>query len=165
MDLGHNKLEILPADFGSIPTLLRLDLSNNRLEELPDSFGMLPMLIEINLTTNCLETLPDSFGHMNKLERAYIGGNELVTLPETIAGNQSGTIQGLTSLRILNLRSNQLTALPRTFGKLPDLPVYYDLSLSLDVQKGIFLGGNPITVPPPDVFTGGCAAIADFFDG
>jgi leucine-rich repeat protein SHOC2 len=113
LDLGHQKLTLLPDSIGNISTLEELNLTDNHLIELPESIGSLTNLKELSLEDNYLEYLPDSIGNLVNLTHLFIGTNELSRLPENI-GN-------LNNLNYLFLGWNSLEYLPSSFGELRNL--------------------------------------------
>lgn len=57
LDIAHNKVRELPADFGRVHTLESLRLSYNRLKKLPSSITSMSNLVELGLSGNGLTIL------------------------------------------------------------------------------------------------------------
>eukprot|EP00929_Paragymnodinium_shiwhaense_P042467 TRINITY_DN21973_c0_g1_i1.p1 TRINITY_DN21973_c0_g1~~TRINITY_DN21973_c0_g1_i1.p1 ORF type:complete len:1008 (-),score=276.40 TRINITY_DN21973_c0_g1_i1:131-3154(-) len=130
--LAHNRISILPADFGrtmpaaqqSLSSQIKyLDLSNNFIQVLPDTIAKFCGNLEVlNVSHNKLKHL-GSFENLKKLQRLFAGFNELERLPEDI-----GKCRELTKIRAV---SNQIRQLPESIlelwrmrgGKLEELLV------------------------------------------
>ena len=84
-----NELETLPEDMGAwAPSLRALLCRQNRLTRLPPALFSLSSLITLDLSANGLVAF----------------------------GDNPGLLAGLTALREINLRSNNLKELPASFG-------------------------------------------------
>jgi hypothetical protein len=153
LDLSHNHLRSLPADFGRLHKLKILFLSNNDFEEVPAVLAdcsalemvgfksnkikvlaenILPRTVRwLILTDNQLEKLPRSIGQLAKLQKLMLAGNQLTTLPDEMAACQN--------LELIRLAANRLEFLPPWLWELPRLswlayagnPCSVDISLSM----------------------------------
>ena len=135
LDLSHNKLSELPADFGKLSNLKILFLSNNLFKTVPTVLADCPNLEMIGfkanqiatlpenalplttrwliLTDNKIDKLPESMGDLNKLQKLMLAGNELTAIPESMAKCRA--------LQLVRLSANKLEALPTFIFELPKL--------------------------------------------
>lgn len=126
LSLGHNRLDLVPAEIANLRALRTLDLSHNQLTILCPEIGWLPKLESLNVSENLLKDLPETLGDLNlkefncqhnefanivpamgmlKLERLNLEGGVITALaPEVLVT--------LTNLRELNLSHNRLTTVP-----------------------------------------------------
>uniref|UniRef100_A0A672HM44 Disease resistance R13L4/SHOC-2-like LRR domain-containing protein n=1 Tax=Salarias fasciatus TaxID=181472 RepID=A0A672HM44_SALFA len=111
--LDGNHLVEIPAEIGSMKSLLCLDVSENQLVRLPEELGCLALLSDLLVSQNNIEALPETIGKLHKLSILKADQNRLTYLPESI-GNCG-------SLTELVLTENQLQSLPRSVGKLKKL--------------------------------------------
>jgi Leucine-rich repeat (LRR) protein len=173
--MGSNKLTKLPEEIGNLKQLQFLYLLDNELTELPPQIGQLQQLWSLRLGNNKLTQLPPEIWNLNKLTQLFLASNQLTELPPGI--------EKLQQLIWLDLSENQLTQLPKEIGNLEKLK-YLDLtknrltelpqeilSLALELKfeepkkenRGIFLGNNPLQVPPPEVIQQGKNAVRKYF--
>nr|XP_057934054.1 amphoterin-induced protein 2-like [Doryrhamphus excisus] len=155
LDLSHNSLAVLPADwinrtferlatlvlsrnriekieanaFSSTPHLLHLDLSSNKLSVLNASiFTGLEDLRELLLFGNqIVHILPNTFSGLQSLAKLYLSGNKLTSLPSGL-----GDGEGPLNLTFLDVSSNRLSS------------VHVHTLLALSQHGGIYLQGNPL---------------------
>jgi len=132
LDLGHNKIALIPDAIGDLVQLDFLYLHDNELTTVPDTlrnlhklrylnisenhlttFPIVESLIELRATDNEIAALPEGTGALAKLRELHLRNNKLATLPASI-----GELQ---SLRQLDLRGNPLTQLPESLLELPRL--------------------------------------------
>ncbi|XP_019747373.1 amphoterin-induced protein 2 [Hippocampus comes] len=156
LDLSHNSLTALPADwitrpferlaalllgrnrivqieakaFAAVPRLLHLDLSSNKLSALNSSiFTGLTELRELLLFGNQIGQIsPDSFRGLRSLVKLYLSGNRLTSLPPSL-WDEGGPL----NLTFLDVSSNGIAS------------VHVHTLLSLSRRAGIYLQGNPLT--------------------
>ncbi len=135
LDLSHNHLSSLPANFGRLKKLKIVFLSNNDFTEVPavladcpdlDIVGFksnkikvlgenaLPSLIRwLILTDNKLKKLPRSIGQLSQLQKLMLAGNQITTLPDKMSDCQN--------LELVRLSANLLECLPPWLFTLPRL--------------------------------------------
>lgn len=156
LDLSHNSLTALPADW--IPTpftrLATLVLSRNSISKIEDHpFSLMPHLLHLDLSSNSLTVLNfDTFTGLKELKELLLFGNQIVLI-------SPGAFSGLQSLLKVYLSGNRLTELPLGLYTDPGGPrnlTFLDVSsnrisevsvqtlLSLSRQGGIYLQGNPL---------------------
>ncbi|SED04676.1 Leucine-rich repeat (LRR) protein [Tenacibaculum sp. MAR_2009_124] len=140
LDLGGNKINAIPAEFGSLSNLtycylndniltsvpneigtlvnLRsLSIRGNRIKSLPSTIGNLTLLSWFNADKNQFTTLPSSLGNLSNLSALFLGENKLESLP-----NEIGNLRKLTYLL---LKSNLLSSIPNEIGNLTLLQSLY----------------------------------------
>ncbi|KAK5018514.1 hypothetical protein LTR60_000785, partial [Cryomyces antarcticus] len=115
LDLHGNLLTELPLGLRRLERLTHLNLSYNKLDNTAlDVITQVQSLRDLKLTNNNLTGhLPRCVGRLQNLEVLDLQANKLLGLPSSI--------RELVALRILNVTSNQLTALPMI--DLHDLPL------------------------------------------
>ena len=144
LNLSHNSMEkIKPATFGPLSTLLDLDMSYNKLQEIArGSLARLASCRTLSVKNNNLTKifqLPISLGHLdfseNSLEEIptieiWPSMNALLTL--NLANNRlgdsllHGSFESLLTLRVLDLRGNNITRPPwRALSTLSSLQYLY----------------------------------------
>lgn len=178
LNLGGNKINVLPVDFGTLIKLeelwiddnnlksfpqeilqlisLRiLRLSGNKITLLPTAIAKLECLEELALDRNMLASLPSEIGQLAKLENLQIGGNLLSEIPASIGC--------ILTLRSLNVSSNKMSKLPdlRKLSNLQELhaganelKMLPDEFLDMIAPKGslklVFFPNNSITLVRPE---------------
>ncbi|KAM7366896.1 hypothetical protein PAMP_014833 [Pampus punctatissimus] len=156
LDLSHNALTVLPADWISQPfdRLSTLVLSRNSIGQIDmDTFMVTPHLLHLDLSSNCLTVLNSSiFTGLKELKELLLFGNQIVQI-------NPGAFSDLHSLKRIYLSGNKLTDFPLGLYEEPGGPrnlTFLDLSsnrlstvpvqtlLSLTRQGGIYLQENPL---------------------
>lgn len=115
MNLANNHLFRLDdAAFATLPHLSHLDLSNNNELKVMDKafFGLENSLLKLGLDNVSLTSVPEL--PLPNLRELRLSRNELPSIPQELA-------QNMTSLRILDLSSNDLTSVPLLTHALPQL--------------------------------------------
>lgn len=161
LDLTQNKLGRLPESIQNLPALEKLYLQQNQIYEItpeirqlkqltvlktgdhtieekkqnlliafPFEIGELKNLKVLDASHNKIVVLPTSFKELSGLEQLHLQGNALYQFREGIA-------EGLTSLKELNLKNNNLNQLPSDAGQL------------IQLQK-VNLAQNKLSVFPED---------------
>ncbi|KAJ9601653.1 hypothetical protein L9F63_000186 [Diploptera punctata] len=141
LDLSHNCLSNLPPGIGFLTRLTQLDASNNKLMEIPPDLVSLRVLHKLDVSDNQISVLPP-LGDLRKLELLFLQHNQLVTLPNVtgcvalkemhLAENcikelDVDLLEGLSHLRVLTLRDNEISSIPDEITTL-HLLVRLDLS-------------------------------------
>ncbi|XP_067438169.1 amphoterin-induced protein 2-like [Thunnus thynnus] len=156
LDLSHNALTVLPADWISQPfdRLSTLVLSRNSIGQIEvNTFVMMPHLLHLDLSSNRLTVLNSSiFTGLKELRELLLFGNQIVLI-------NPGAFSDLHSLKRFYLSGNRLTDFPLGLYEEPGGPrnlTFLDLSsnrlsnvpvqilLSLTRQGGIYLQENPL---------------------
>jgi Leucine-rich repeat (LRR) protein len=148
LELSEEFMKKVPPEIGQLTHLTSLILSYNLLPELPDEIGQLTNLIHLHIGGNKLKTLPKTIGQLTQLKILVLGdvfgGNPITSstisslsvidnLTNLVELHLSSThlttlpfaVERLTQLKILDLRWNFLTALPKELGLLPNLEHVY----------------------------------------
>jgi Leucine-rich repeat (LRR) protein len=112
LDLSKNRISKLPNDLGSLlpEKLVTLHLGHNRLIELPSSLGNHKNLEKLYINQNGIKRVPQSYFLMRNLEVLHVQGNRLIELPS--CANVLDENNVASSMRTLNVSSNNLTSLP-----------------------------------------------------
>ena len=150
--ISGNKVEQLPDSFVQLLNLSVLGLSKNELKELPASFGQLQNLSYLYLSSNQLKELPTSFGQLQNLSELRLDNNQLKELP--------ASFEQLHKLQKAYLDSNKISQLPKEILKL-NLEIKWKTN---SIKKGIAIGDNPLTSPPPEIIKQGQQAIREYFE-
>ena len=138
LDLGHNNISIVPEQLLSdLPKLEKLFLRHNSISTLPQNL----LLKNPNLkmfTANCqrvqegepLKIPARLFQYSANLEYLHLQGNSLKTLPDML-------LKGLTKLKVLELKENNLT----------NSAIGDEIFKDLDSLEEINLDGNKLMSP------------------
>uniref|UniRef100_UPI0037E84DD3 amphoterin-induced protein 2-like n=1 Tax=Semicossyphus pulcher TaxID=241346 RepID=UPI0037E84DD3 len=156
LDLSHNALTVLPADWTTQPfdRLATLVLSRNSISQIQaNAFAVTPHLLHLDLSSNQLTVLNSSiFTGLKELRELLLFGNQIIQI-------NPGAFSDLHSLQRLYLSGNRLVAFPLGLYWEPGGPrnlTFLDLSnnrlskvpvqglLSLTKQSEIYLQGNPL---------------------
>lgn len=87
VNLSHNLLTSMPANFPLLTYITKLDLSKNGLVELPENFGGFKALKSLDLYANRLEKLPVSFAQLKNLKWLDLKDNPLCPALKQAAGD------------------------------------------------------------------------------
>jgi len=141
LDVSRNHLGFLPTHVSECARLRFLDVSHNELLFLPD-VARLASLVDLRASNNRLVKLPDSLSACVSLRSLYAGQNpELDALPN---------LEPCASLETLVVDRCALKVLPVSVAAAPRL-------------TRLYVEGNPLTFPGPEVYErGGNAAVLRF---
>ncbi|RYY12294.1 MAG: hypothetical protein EOO04_33805, partial [Chitinophagaceae bacterium] len=129
-----------------------LDLERNRLSEIK-GLENCPGLQLLGLSTNNIEEL-SGISHLARLKTFYIARNNIADV---------SILAGLTNLDRIVLTDNKITSIRSLLPRLKaGLSIHLKYALDRD-ETGIFVRGNPISDPPPEVIARGTPAIIDHF--
>jgi hypothetical protein len=117
LQLGHNRLRRLPADFGALANLSSLTLEHNEIEALPASMGDLRSLTQLNASHNRLVALPIELARLTQLSYLNVSHNQLYEWPAALCE--------LPNLRTVDLQGNLVTELPQEITGLRALRELY----------------------------------------
>ncbi|XP_066578492.1 leucine-rich repeat and calponin homology domain-containing protein 4 isoform X2 [Amia ocellicauda] len=137
LSLANRKLKEFPRTSRNfdLSDITHADLSKNRLSEVPEELCHLIALETLSLYHNCVRGITLSVCNLQALTYLNVSRNQLSCLPPSlcqlplrvlIAGNNKLSclppdIQGLVTLRQLDVSCNELTALPTEIGQLESL--------------------------------------------
>ena len=100
----------------TIPTLTSLKLTDNELCVVPPSIEQMKQLKFLNLGYNDIEQIPPFIAGMTSLEHINLELNNLYSIPD---------LSRLTSLKVLNVSSNELEVLPDSICNLTAMQELY----------------------------------------
>ena len=129
LELGHNKLKILPLEMGScLKRCTKLDLQNNLLLEIPSYLLELPNIINLNLSHNNITAIPEVPEWSASLSTLDLSCNFLSSLPDCVSAP---------FLENLNISNNQLVIAPHSFTGLTTLNIAYNPGIkALPIELG-----------------------------
>ncbi|WPH01951.1 leucine-rich repeat-containing protein 40-like protein [Acrodontium crateriforme] len=134
LDLHGNLFQTIPMGLRRLERLTSLNLTHNKLENSAlDVIVQISSLRDLKLGNNSLSgNLPTSIAQLKQLERLELQENRLLGLPEAL--------RELVCLKVINVASNQLTALPmEAFQQLPLIEL--DVSRNMLISSLFPLGG------------------------
>jgi hypothetical protein len=135
LDLSHNNISALPADFGRLKKLKIFFCSENRFTILPEVLADCPLLdiagfksnqiaavsaksLNANLrwlilTNNNISDLPAAIGNCKRMQKLMLAGNQLTALPRELSNCDN--------LELLRISANKLSELPQWLLRMPRL--------------------------------------------
>ncbi|KAA3486299.1 plant intracellular Ras-group-related LRR protein 6-like [Gossypium australe] len=180
LDVHSNQLKFLPNSIGCLSKLKTLNVSGNLLQSLE----------ELNANFNKLTKLPETIGfELINLKKLAVNSNKLIFLPRSITHLTSlrvldarlnclralpEDLENLINLQILNVSQNfqYLQNLPYSIGlliSLLELDVSYNKITTLPDSMGcmkklqkLSVEGNPLVLPPAEVFEQGLHAVKGY---
>ncbi|KAI9312155.1 hypothetical protein BX666DRAFT_1989262 [Dichotomocladium elegans] len=81
LDLGGNRLEVLPIELWRLTGLQELNVGKNRIKSIPAEITRLTSLRELYVYENCIKELPSQMGRLRMLKVLDVTGNQLTSLP------------------------------------------------------------------------------------
>ena len=164
LELSEEFMKKIPPEIGKLTHLTSLILSYNLLKELPDEIGQLTNLTYLHIGGNQLKILPKTIGQLKQLKILLLGdvfgGNPISSVTKSSLSEISNltnlvelhitsnhlrnlpfAVERLTQLKILDLRWNFLTALPKELGLLENLEHVY------------VHGNNQLTFPSREIMS------------
>ncbi|XP_028142541.1 leucine-rich repeat-containing protein 40-like isoform X2 [Diabrotica virgifera virgifera] len=135
LDLSNNVILNLPSGIGFLVRLTELNVSNNKLAKLPPDIVNLRALLKMDISHNSITQLPD-MGELRKLQILYAQHNDIREIPGFFGCEQVHEIyfgnnfieeiplefcENMNHLKILELRDNQIKAVPSEITKLAHL--------------------------------------------
>ncbi|XP_070073868.1 leucine-rich repeat-containing protein 40 isoform X2 [Drosophila takahashii] len=140
--LSNNVIGYVPQFISQFTRISFLNLSNNLLNDLPKEFGVLNTLRELNIANNRFSFIPNCVYELQGLEILIASENHIKTL------NVSG-LQSMPRLSTLDLRNNDIDAVPPTLGNLTNI-------------THLELVGNPFRQPRHQILMKGTDAIMSY---
>ncbi|CAD5115305.1 DgyrCDS4293 [Dimorphilus gyrociliatus] len=142
LDLSKNFLTTLPPALTDLSNLKLLNVNSNELEKLPTSICNLSRLNSLDISNNKLSILPENIGNLKRLKQLLCSKNRLQNLPFSICN--------LFKLHTLDISNNELSSLPNDMASLIGIKSAHSYrKLHID---GLWLHGNPLTQPPPQIW-------------
>ncbi|PSN57280.1 Leucine-rich repeat-containing protein 40 [Blattella germanica] len=180
LDLSSNCITDLSPDIKNLSSLTVLNIHNNNLTSIPPELACLSKLTRLNVSHNKLQTLPATFFKLCELRSLQLSHNELEEVSDDIGDLvmlenlelDVELLEGLSHLRVLNLRDNEISSLPDEISTL-HLLVRLDLSNNaltmlpdalgfLPHLQSLQLEGNSFRTLRRDVIQCGTARILKF---
>jgi Leucine-rich repeat (LRR) protein len=127
----YNRLTSVPDELSGLTNLQSLDLSHNELRAVFD-MRHLARLEVFSVYKNCLSRVPPGLGQLTSLKRLWLGINAFHTEPPpptsglstaAAATESIDEVAELRSLRVLNMRGNDIHSLPEALSRLTNLDV------------------------------------------
>lgn len=129
----YNRLTSVPDELGGLTNLQSLDLSHNELRAVFD-VRRLARLEVFSVYKNCLSRVPPGLGQLTSLKRLWLGINafhteppppmsELSTVAAATTTESIDEVAELRSLRVLNMRGNDIHSVPEALSRLTNLDV------------------------------------------
>mmetsp|Transcript_21503 Transcript_21503/g.21625 ORF Transcript_21503/g.21625 Transcript_21503/m.21625 type:complete len:307 (-) Transcript_21503:166-1086(-) len=141
LNIGNNKLNMLPLEFGSISSLTTIWLDDNQFEDFPIALCQLKQLETLRLSGNSLHNIPSSISNIQNLKVITLDNNSFIEFPTALfhlpslvelwlRGNKISQVPGdisllASSLQLLSLSSNILVSLPENIDSLVSLRKLY----------------------------------------
>jgi len=85
LDLGNNRIVLIPSEINKLQKLEFLVLERNRLTSVSQQVGELKSLRYLDFGLNKIASLPKEIGNLANLEFLQIWGNELTVLPPNLS--------------------------------------------------------------------------------
>ncbi|XP_054994659.1 leucine-rich repeat-containing protein 40 [Sorex araneus] len=142
VNVGFNKLSLIPPELCMLQKLTFLDLRNNILSSLPEEMDSLIRLQTINLSFNRFKILPDVLYRLPALETILISNNQVGSVDPQ-------KMKAMENLMTLDLQNNDLLQIPPELGNCVSL-------------RTLLLDGNPFRVPRAAVLVKGTAAVLEY---
>eukprot|EP01134_Creolimax_fragrantissima_P008501 CFRG8501T1 len=138
LNLGYNKINILPSHLYTLTSLETLILDDNGILIIEDDIGDLTKLQTLQIAMNSLKFIPDAFGSLCSLEVLDVRNNELTYLSPDIAK--------CSKLKKFNISYNKLVELPVTLHRLVKLSIFE-------------FKDNQLLIPPNPIVAAGVSSI------
>lgn len=113
LDLRHNRLVEISADFGVLLVLRELNASNNCIEKIDPLLGKCVRLRDLDVSHNRLTQLPTELTKCLMLESFKCINNQITSVPKEL-----GNLHALTTIELEN---NNLTEIPVGLSLIPTL--------------------------------------------
>ncbi|WP_118840037.1 leucine-rich repeat domain-containing protein [Salinibacter ruber] len=146
--LGGNEIADV-GPLGRLTNLTGLNLADNEITDV-GPLGELANLTELYLMDNEIADV-GPLGELANLTELYLGGNEIADV---------GPLEDLTGLNTLDLRENKISHLTNQWFE-TTLDVKWEGNPFL-FEEGVFLEGNPLEYPPPEILKEGEDAIHSY---
>lgn len=145
LDLGFNKISVVPSEIGVLRMLKCLDLRNNALRSLPAEIAALPELAELIISMNRFSEIPAAVLRARSLRSLIASDNQMLEIP-------AAALAELPVLNCLDLTNNSISKVPPELGLLP-------------AMKQLKLDGNTFKVPRPAILARGTPALLEYLRG
>ena len=139
----------IPASIRNLRRLRSLALSYAGLREVPDWVADLRELTGLYLNSNELQTLPDSLASLARLGSVSLHENRFTEIPEVVFHIRSLAYLNLACLKWRGYEG-RITQIPPTI-------------LQLENLRTLYVDGQPIETPPPEVVREGVEAIKSYW--
>jgi len=101
LDLSFNQIETIPAEIGSLTSLVYLSIESNKITTLPSEMFNLLNLQELSLKYNKITSIPSEIGNLESLNVLLLDHNQITTIPVEIG-----------KIPKVNLSFNEINSIP-----------------------------------------------------
>ena len=151
LDLSHNFIGRVPAEFYQTSHVSYVDMSYNDLYEIEPGIGQMVSLQTLIMSGNHVEEIPEAVYHLTRLKNLILNQNEVKEIPKEIGI--------MTWLEVLKLSNNNLEVVPMEIGRMASLEklvLAYNFITALPTTVGsmtalreLAISGNFIDSLPP----------------
>ena len=151
LDLSHNFIGRVPAEFYDLSPAIYVDLSYNDICEIEPGIGKMISLQTLILSGNHVQEIPDAVFKLTRLKTLILNQNEVAEIPKEIGM--------MTWLQVLRLSNNNIEAVPMEIGRMASLEklvIAYNFISALPTTLGnmtslreLAISGNSIDSLPP----------------
>ncbi len=171
LNLGYNQIADISVLTG-FKQLTAMTLSFNQISDV-SPLKELKNLALLDLVNNQISDI-SNLRELKGLKTLYLNGNRIADISALkdlfglsdlrLYSNQIddiSSLRGLRNINLLDLRYNKIKLIPKEFVSWKK-----EMKLALDTpMKGIYLDGNPLEQPPPEIVKGGLDAVESYFRG
>ena len=151
LDLSHNFIGRVPAEFYQTSHVSYVDMSYNDLYEIEPGIGNMVSIETLILSGNHVEEIPEAVFELTRLKQLILNQNEVAEIPKEMGV--------MTWLEVLKLSNNNLEVVPMEIGRMASLKklvLAYNFISALPTTVGnltalreLAISGNTIDALPP----------------
>ncbi|KJS03893.1 MAG: hypothetical protein VR73_16230 [Gammaproteobacteria bacterium BRH_c0] len=152
LSLDRNNITSVPSDIRNLSLLQNISLAQNSIESLPGEISELSFLTEIDLSRNKFTELPKELFSCQRLKTVNLESNLIRYISQFYSSP---------TLESLNLKSNELLAIPKSINELNKIR-FLDVSYNnldtipsqigqLHALKSLKLNANPLQCLPDEI--------------
>eukprot|EP00798_Chlamydomonas_sp_ICE-L_P006154 gene6154-2765_t len=114
LNLSGCAITFIPFNLKALTNLKDLKLGRNQINSVPSEIADMTQLTNLDLAFNTIGKVPNEISNLCSLTTCNLMGNQLTCLPDTFRDK-------MPNMRLIGLKSNQLTELPPSFTSLTSL--------------------------------------------